>query len=227
MSTFRKLYQLCCLMLAMAGILAFSSAPVYASISAISLLEESAQEVVETEFGKTQQYKLSVKNNGSDISYVRISATVSDLKTGASYDVHVKGENWKKCGEYYYFEPALASKNISTPMLVDVTLKNSDVSLSKVKISAYAEAVNASEVDKPDYSKDEPWKDKAQVITKAAKTNGSSTNMENTHQPAKKTKLLKTGDNTQIALYVLILVASSGAIIYEMMRLFKNHRGEE
>lgn len=51
--------------------------------------------------------------------------------------------------------------------------------------------------------------------------------MKNTHQPAKKTKLLKTGDNTQIALYVLILVASSGAIIYEMMRLFKNHRGEE
>jgi len=46
-------------------------------------------------------------------------------------------------------------------MFVDVTLKNSDVSLSKVKISAYAEAVNASEVDKPDYSKDEPWKDKA------------------------------------------------------------------
>lgn len=112
-------------------------------------------------------------------------------------------------------------------MLVDVTLKNSDVSLSKVKISAYAEAVNASEVDKHDYSKDEPWKDKAQVITKAAKTNGSSTNMKNTHRPAKKTKLLKTGDNTQIALYVLILVASSGAIIYEMMRLFKNHRGEE
>lgn len=118
MSTFRKLYRICCLMLAIAGILAFSSAPVYASLSAISLDEEPAQEVVETEFGKTQQNKLSVKNNGSDKSYVRISATVSDLKTGASYDVHVKGENWKKCGEYYYFEPALASLAVFVMMLL-------------------------------------------------------------------------------------------------------------
>lgn len=114
-------------MLAIAGILAFSSAPVYTSLSAISLDEEPAQEVVETEFGKTQQYKLSVKNNGSDKSYVRISATVSDLKTGASYDVHVKGENWKKCGEYYYFEPVLASLAVFVMML-----------LCEVSVSAYS-----------------------------------------------------------------------------------------